>query len=302
MTGFGFYETINYSFMHPESCDSLGIGDNDPKRQMLDILNPLKEDQSVMRTSLIPGLIKVMSHNSSQQEKNVKIFEAGKVFISGKKDQLPEEIEMLAGLWTGTRFNASWHGSESGCDFYDIKGTLEGLLQRLKTADPVFTMMPPEKCTYTRPGYTAEIYIDNKLIGIAGEIHPKVLDNFELTQTAFIFDLHFDSLIPLIPDGKTAKPIPKFPGVARDITIIVGKDVEAQNILKSVEDTGEKLLEDIFLFDVYEGKPIPAGKKSISFRIIYRSLSETLEDEAVNSIHQSITAGLIEKFKADLPA
>lgn len=302
MTGFGFYETINYSFMHPLSCDSLRLGPDDPKRKMLAIWNPLKEDQAVMRTSLIPGLIRVVCHNISQQVKNLKIFEIGKVFFAEKKDKLPEEIEMMSGLWTGARFDTSWHGSEANCDFYDMKGVIEGFLQSLKIENLTFTMMLSDACTYTRPGYTAEVYVDKQCIGIVGELHPQVLENFELNQTAFVFDLNLDSFIPFISDVKVAKPIPRFPSVARDITIIVEKGVEAQHLLKSVENMGEKLLEDIILFDVYEGSPIPDGKKSISFRIVYRSPNETLEDEAVNIIHKSVTAGLLKKFNATLPA
>jgi phenylalanyl-tRNA synthetase beta chain len=128
-----------------------------------------------------------------------------------------------------------------------------------------------------------------------------VLKNYDLKQQAYIFELNADNLIELIPDIMSAKPLPKFPSISRDVTLIVDKDIEAFNIIKSVEALNENLIENLYLFDVYEGSPIPAGKKSISLRITYRSAFETLEDKIINSIQKDITGRLIKEFNAILP-
>ncbi len=306
MTGLGFTQVINYSFIHKQSCDRLQIGADDPRRQMLNILNPLTEDQSVMRTSLIPGLLETMRRNIFQQEKDLKLFEIGKVFISNGQDRQPRETEMLAGLWTGARTHTSWHSKEAKCDFYDIKGIAEELLSGLNVNNIKFTEMPDDACYYSKPGHTAQIFpsaknAENGELGLIGEITPQVLDAFDLKQGAFIFELNLNRLISLVPEMKQAKPIPKYPAVSRDTTLIVNKTVESGRLLESVRNAGEELLEDLYLFGVYEGDPIPQGNKSVSFRTVYRSPRETLEDEAVTEIHKQITDRLLREFDATFP-
>ncbi|MBU0986900.1 MAG: phenylalanine--tRNA ligase subunit beta [Proteobacteria bacterium] len=303
MTGLGFMEVINYSFIDKLSCDRLGIKANDPRRKEVAILNPLSEEQSVMRTTLIPGLLETMRYNLSMQNRNLKLFEIGNVFFSvDEVDSQPVEVEMLAGLWTGLRSETSWLSKEANCDFYDVKGVAEELLRRLDIDNVSYTRMPSGLNCYTRPGYTARIYVAKESVGLIGEIHPQVLGNYDLKQTAYIFELNISRLIEHLPDLKFAAPIPKFPATSRDITLIVDKDIEALRILKKVETLDEKLMENLHLFDIFEGHPIPLGKKSISFRIIYRSASGTLEDDQVNHIHKNITDRLLKEFDATLPA
>lgn len=302
MNGFGFTEAITYSFMSKAACDHLRLGADDPGKNMLDILNPLTEDQAVMRTSLIPGILDTMRRNISQQVRNLKIFEIGKIFISSGQDRLPQEKEILAALWSGARVGTSWHSNDDECDFYDIKGVAESLLNALRVPNVKFTRMPPGSCTYSKPGYTAQILANNEYAGLVGEVHPDTLRSFDLRQTAFILELNLDRFCSLVSDAKQAVPIPKYPFVPRDITLIVKKDIEAAAILEMVANIGEPLMEELHLFAVYEGEPIPKGSKSVSFRIIYRSFQETLEDEKVNDIHKRITDKLLKAFDAALPA
>ena len=303
MTGLGFMEAINYSFISSLSCDHLKIRSDDSRRQVVEILNPLSEDQSVLRTSLIPGLLNTMYYNLTMQNLNLKLFEIGNVFFNtGKADSQPTEVEMLAGLWTGVRNDTFWLAQETHCDFYDLKGVVEELLVSLDIDEATFTHLPPELCCYTKAGYTAQIVIADETLGLMGELHPTVLSNYDLKQTAFIFELNFDQLLKHIPELKPAKPIPKFPATSRDITLIVAHDVEALKILKSIETLKEDLVEDANLFDVFEGDPVPEGQKSISFRITYRSYRETLEDDKVNRIHKKIADRLLKEFNATLPA
>ncbi|MDM8524819.1 phenylalanine--tRNA ligase subunit beta [Desulfococcaceae bacterium HSG8] len=304
MTGFGFTEAVNYSFMNKDACDRLRLGEDDPGRRMLDIMNPLTEEQTVMRTSLIPGLLETAYRNIARQVRELKLFEIGKVFITEPREDLPKEPEMFVALRTGARSGISWHSKEASCDFYDIKGLAEGLIRALNISNLKFTRMPDEKCFYLRPGHTARILAgsDETEIGVVGEVHPEVVHSFDLKQKAFVFELSMESLAPLIPEVKQSEPIPRYPSVSRDITVIVNKDIEAGRLLENVGNIGEKLMEDVRLFDVYEGDPVPAGSKSISFRITYRSPDRTLEDEEVTGIHRNITDILVKEFDAGLPA
>jgi phenylalanyl-tRNA synthetase beta chain len=302
MVGCGFNEIVTYSFIGSGDGDRLGLKSDDSRRRTVAILNPLTEEQAVMRTSLVPGLLQTLQLNLAKQERNLKLFEIGKTFFATEPDALPEEIEMLAGLWSGSRFAPSWHTSDVDTDFFDLKGVVESLLQQLDVQQIDFTRLPDDDCTYTRPGFSARIRAQEKEIGLLGEIHPQALHRFELKRTAYIFELNIDRLLPLIPDTKSSRPIPKFPVVTRDVTLIVDRRIESGRILQCIEQMNEELIEALQLFDVFEGKPIPAGRKSISFRIIYRSSTRTLEDEEINRLHQKITGQLLEEFKASLPA
>ena len=301
MNGFGFTETIAYSFVSESSCDHLHINEQDPRRSMIHILNPLTEDQAVMRTSLVPGILETMGYNLARQKKNLKIFEIGKIFLRSKLQILPQEPEMLIALWTGARAETSWHSREVPCDFYDIKGTAEALMRALKFERVRFTAMSDELCEYTKPGRTAQIMVSDTQIGLVGEIHPQVVHNFDLKQTAFIVELDLEKITGLITETHRSKPTPRYPAIYRDITIIVNRTIETQTVLEAVENFQEVLIEDLHLFDVFEGNPIAAGKKSVSFRITYRSRDKTLEDDDVNELHKSITKRLLEAFDATLP-
>jgi phenylalanyl-tRNA synthetase beta chain len=303
MTGLGFSEAINYSFISQQSCDHLELPAEDPKRNLVHILNPISEDQSVMRTSLIPGLLQTMKYNLSQQNKNLKIFEIGHAFFhTGKTDRQPDEVEMITGLWTGNRIDSTWSSKEVACDFFDMKGIVEELLKNIGIVNAAFTRMPAASCFYTKPGHTAQIINENEPVGLVGEVAPKVIRNYDLKQAAFIFELDLDRLVQSIPDAKSARPIPKFPATSRDITLIIDNDIETYKIIYSVESFQEELVENLHLFDVFAGNPIPKGKKSVSLRVTYRSSQETLEDNRVNDIHKNITARLMKTFDATLPA
>ena len=197
LTGLSFTEAINYSFINESSCDQLRLLSNDTKRKHLHVLNPINEEQSVMRTSLIPGLLEIMRRNLSQQVRNLKLFETGNIFLSRGQDTLPEEVEMVAGLWTGDRYNSAWYAKETGCDFYDMKGIVEGLISGLSINNIRFTKMPFELCCYTKQGYTAQVTIEGRFIGLVGEVHPEVLRNFNLKQRAFIFELNCNTILDL---------------------------------------------------------------------------------------------------------
>ena len=302
MRGFGFTEAVTYSFMSRVSCDRLRLPPDDPRKRLVEILNPLTEDQTVMRTSVIPGLLEVMQRNISQQVRDLKLFEMGKIFINTDQEALPEETEMLVGLWTGAGVPASWHADITDCDFYDTKGAVEGLFSGLKLSHSRYTRRPSDTCLYLRPGYAADIALGDAVVGSMGEIRPEVLSDFEIKQTAFVFELDLNRLFSMVPDTYKVKPISKFPAISRDVTMIVDRQIESGTILERVHRFGEELVESLHFFSVFDGHPIPVDKKSVSFRITYRSGTETLQDETINRLHKDISDRLIKAFNAALPA
>ena len=302
MNGFGFTETINYSFISGHACDHLRLADDDPRRATVEILNPLTEDQNVMRTSLVPGLLETAVRNIAQQTKDLKLFEVGKTFIGQGKDRQPVENDFLAALWTGARHESCWNRQAEACDFYDIKGVLEGLLYGLRLDDIRFVRADEKRTSYLRTGAAAEVFIAGRHVGCVGEIHEKVLADFNVKQPAFLFEIELDSLSGLIPEHINAQPLPRYPAISRDITLILDEAVDAQAVLLSVHAKEHELVENVRVFDVFKGRPIPSGKKSLSLRVVYRSPEATLEDETVNTIHRQLTQQLLEDHKADLPS
>ena len=301
MSGLGFTEATTYSFVAEASCDRLRMKEGDPRRSMIHILNPLTEDQAVMRTTLVPGILETMRFNMARQIKNLRVFEIGKIFLKSDQQVLPREPEMLIALWTGARTDASWYSRETLCDFYDIKGAVEALMRALKVDSVRFTAMADKSCEYTRPGHTAQIMASGVQVGLVGELHPMVAENYDLKQAAFIFELDLEKMAGLIPETGNSKSIPRFPAIYRDITIIIDRKIESQTVLEAVENFQEELIERLHLFDVFEGDPIATGKKSVSFRITYRSPGKTLEDEDIADLHKSITERLLKAFDAALP-
>jgi phenylalanyl-tRNA synthetase beta chain len=302
LNGFGFTESINYSFISEQACDHLRLSPKDRRRAVVKILNPLTEDQNVMRTSLVPGLLETALRNIAQQTKNLKIFEIGKVFFSQGQDCQPDEHDILAALWSGVRHESAWNRQTAACDFYDIKGVLEGLFVGLQVKDSHFTRSQPHQAPYLHPGAAAEIFIGDQRIGSIGEIHREVLANFGVKQPAFIFEIDLDHLIPLIPERTQAAPLPRYPSTSRDITLIVDTDLDAQEVLSGIHQMKNELVETVGVFDVFKGHPIPQGKKSLSLRVVYRSSEGTLEDETINRIHRDLTRHLLEVCNADLPS
>jgi phenylalanyl-tRNA synthetase beta chain len=301
MKGFGFTETITYSFIHKASCDRLGLDNDDVRRRQIEVLNPLSEDQTVMRTSLVPGLLEAAQRNLSRQSRTLKLYETGRVFIGRDKQQLPEEIEMLTGCWTGNRHEMGWYAKPAACDFFDLKGVVEGLLAGLRIPDVRFSSLPDEQCRYTLPGATAIIASGSTQLGIIGQLHPHVLNAYALKQDVFLFEIDLPRLIERIPDTISAQPLPKFPSTSRDATLIIDREIESGILLDRIRQMNEPLVEDVRLFDLFEGNPVPRGRKSISLRVTYRSSETTLEDDAVNHLHKQISDRLVAQFNADLP-
>ena len=303
MIGFSFFEAINYNFINENSCDRLNLPENDKRRRVEKILNPISDQMSVLRSSLIPGLLETMKKNISQQADTLKIFEIGKIFFATEKGSLPEEKEMISGLVTGNRTDFSWYSKKSKIDFFDLKGVVEGFCEALMIENIAFEKIEDLSCPYYQNGYAAVVKSGDTLIGTLGKIHEKVLKNYGLKRDAFVFDFSLKAIQDLLPKAVTASPLPKFPSISRDITIIVDRSVTVGAILKQIEALSKKefLIENVFLFDSFEGQPLSEGKKSLSFRIVYRSASKTLKEKNIKKLHVKISKAIIDQFNADLP-
>jgi phenylalanyl-tRNA synthetase beta chain len=303
LIGFSFYEAINYNFIHEQSSDRLKLAETDKRRLVEGILNPISDQMSVLRTSLVPGLLETMKRNNSQQSDSIKIFEIGKTFFATQKGHLPEEKEMVAGLITGYRSDQSWFSKKAAFDFFDLKGVVEGLLDDLFIKEVQFLKIKDDICPYFEKGFGAIVKIADLVVGSLGKIDGQVLKNYGLKQDAYVFDLDLAIIEESVPKAIQAQPLPRFPSVSRDMTFIVDDQIEVGAILGQMEDLAKKqvLIEDIFLFDVFEGRPLEAGKKSLSFRLVYRSDSKTLTEKNIKKLHTNLSRNILDKFNADLP-
>ncbi len=304
LTGFSFSEAINYNFINENSCDRLNLQTDDKHRQVETILNPISEQMSVLRSSLIPGLLETMKKNIAQQSDSLKFFEIGKIFYATEKGSLPEEKETLSGLMTGNRSEQSWYSKKSKIDFFDLKGVVEGLFSALMIKDTEFEKIQNDRYPYYKNGYAAFVKSGNSVVGSLGKIDDRVLKNFGLKQDAYVFNFRLRAILDRMPEAVTAELLPKFPSISRDITIIVDHSVAVGSILKQIESISNKesLIESVSLFDSFEGQPLPEGKKSLSFRIVYRSSNKTLKEKNIKKLHVNISDSILDVFDADLPA
>ena len=290
-------------FINENSCDRLNLSESDDKRNVETILNPISDQMSVLRSTMLPGLLDTMKKNISQQEDTLRFFEIGKTFFATEKGKLPVENEMVAGLLAGNRNEQSWYSKRTAFDFYDLKGVVEGLFDALMIPDLVFERISNDAYPYLNMGESAVVSSGSTVIGTLGKIDAPVLKNFGLKQDAFVFDFDLATIESLLPETVTASPLPRFPAISRDITIIVDKTVTAGQILARLDRIvqKEKFMESASLFDVFEGAPVADEKKSMSFRVVYRAENKTLRDKNVKNLHAMISQTLLDEFSADLP-
>lgn len=298
MVNHGYHEVITYSFISPSFANMIQLPQEDTKRRPLRIINPLSEDLSVMRTTLIPGLLETARYNLSRKNTNLRIFELKKVFIPEEGEKLPKEIKFLSGLAMGFDLDPNWISPPREIDFFDIKGCIEDLLEALMIDGVKFVRA--EDVPYLHPKKSSALLINGDILGILGEVHPKVLNNYEIEKKAFLFEINFEKMIKYSRERIVFEPLPKFPAVYRDLSLIVNKDLEAGKIFETILSFREPFIRDVILFDVYEGHPLPEGKRSVSFRIQYQSKDRTLTDEEVNQYHEKVVFRLREMLEVDL--
>jgi len=303
LAGFSFSEAITYNFIPEDACSRLMIGKTDPRQAMVKILNPISEQMSVLRTSLLPGLLETMRRNTAQQNDSIRVFEIGKTFFAASENEQPKEVEVAAGIITGNRADQTWFSKKEPVHFFDMKGVVQGLLTHLFIKAGRYVKVEDESCPFYAPGYGASIMAGDRILGSLGKIRPEVLKAFGLKQDAFVFELDVTGLGAAMPDAIQAEPLPKFPSISRDMTFIMDKGLPVGRVLEEIARFAEKqaLIEDFFLFDVFEGKSIEAGNRSLSFRVVYRSGSKTLTEKNIKKVHGHLSQRILDAFGASLP-
>jgi phenylalanyl-tRNA synthetase beta chain len=298
MTNLGFCEIISYSFINPQSIELLQLKQPDPRRRLLPLRNPLSEDQAVMRTSLVPGMLETAARNQRQNNFNLRLFELGKVFFPKGDQKLPEERLNICGLLAGLRKPVAWNEHPLDLDLYDIKGAVEALLGQLGTPDLRWSSTEP--APYLQQDTFVRISINDSHLGELGKLHPDVAEAFDLTGPVYLFDIDFNLLLEKISPVKKFKPLPRFPAVNRDLAIVISDTIPAQDLLDFLEKHRPEYAEAISLFDHYRGDQVGEGKKSLGFRITYRSSEHSLTDRQVNDIHDGFSQKVVSAFKGDL--
>lgn len=281
----GLNEILTYSFVSPRGVDKINLPADDEKRNFVKIMNPLGEETSVMRTTLIPNMLDVISTNISHKVEEVSAFECGNTFIP--QEGLPIETK---------KYCVGMYGKE--VDFFVLKGVIESVLNNvgLKGYE-----IEPETTNLTfHPGRCAKIVYNNIYIGTFGELHPNVIENYNLGQRVYVAEINIDTVFENLNLTKSYNPLPKYPSTSRDIALIVKDEVFVKQIEDIIKANGEDLVESYKLFDVYKGAQIEEGHKSIAYSITYRSKDKTLTDEDVAKVHEKILSELSEKLNANL--
>jgi phenylalanyl-tRNA synthetase beta chain len=292
LVGCGMQEVITYSLVSQATLDKV-----DPQRKLgpaLRVANPMSMEQEYVRTSLRAGLLSTFASNEKHEKDSIRLFEIGRVYLTRVND-LPEEREMLVGILGGPRLNRSWLAGEDTIDFFDAKGILETVLNRLK----VKASFQPAEDQILLAGKTAEVIVAGQKVGVVGEVHPKTTAIFDIsTQPLLLFEIDLMKLLSFAGAVYRYRPIPRFPGNTRDIALIIDNSLAASKVQEVIESF--PLVDQVTLFDVYSGEQVPQGKKSLAFSIRYQSRERTLTDEEVNQAHQQITDRLQREFGATL--
>jgi len=287
MAGLGFSEVISFSFIAPQSADFLGAEKDSSLRSFVPLINPLTVDQSVMRTSLVPGLLGAVKTNLSYGEKDLKLFEWGRIFIRRECEELPLEKVALSGVVMGSANPKEWYRAERPADFYDAKGAVEALLKALGLRSVVFEKgnIPAR---YLK-GAASVVRLGDQRIGTVGEIAPDVLKGFDVdVPKVFAFEIDGTVLIEKATGDRAFEPLAKFPAVYRDLSLVTKKSVECAKIQEIILREGAGLVESVTLFDLFEGGKIDPSEKALAFRICYRSREGTLEGKDINKLHESL--------------
>ncbi len=293
LEGVGLYQSITYSLTSAEKINKYALERSEPIRLAM----PMSEERSLLRLSLLPHLLEVVSHDLARQIDSVATYETSSVFITRPNQELPEEKEHLAIALTGSWLSPTWQGEKKPVDFYVVKGIVEGLFEKLGLENR--TSFLQARVVDMHPGRTATVLLDNKEIGFIGQIHPHVQKELDLTPT-FVVELSLKDILEADVDEILYQPIPRFPSMTRDIALVVDKSVAAGDMKQVIIDAGGKLLRDVTIFDLYEGERMEPGKKSVAYSIKYYDPERTLTEEEVTKAHDKVLKAVAEKFNATL--
>ncbi|MFH0846459.1 MAG: phenylalanine--tRNA ligase subunit beta [Chloroflexota bacterium] len=288
LLGQGFQEVMSFSLSN-ETTLSRVKSEVAPLR----LTNPMTEDQTCLRTTLRAGLLTALADNRRFEEGGIRLFELGRVYLP-HPDDLPEEPEMLSGILAGSRFDKSWHETGEQVDFYDAKGLVTGLLDEFGIVAN-FTESEDKSLS---PGKQAQVMVAGSRVGVIGEVSSEVLTAFEISEPIYLFELNLGLVMPHTSREKRYQPLPRFPSVARDIALVLDEGITHEKVLGILN--AFPLVNKVALFDVYSGKQVAQGKKSLAYRIIFQSPDHTLVDEEVNGVMDKMLKRLSEELGATL--
>lgn len=284
----GLNETVTYSFAEPGDLDKLRM-DKEGLGMPVELLNPLNAEQSIMRQSIIPGLLHSLAYNQNHGVKNVQLYETGRVFFAAEGKKKPKEKERVAAVLAGAMGDPAWNNTPAAFDFFDGKGIVESLLHELATPKVRFKALSAEEAPHLQPGRAAQVLSGGTVLGWVGEIHPLAADAFEATAPVVAFELDLDALVKTSQPARDYVDVPLFPAVTMDIALVVDEDVTNEKLMQVMRSGGGKLLSSIQLFDVYRDEErLGAGKKSMAYALEYRSPDKTLTAEEVNKQHERL--------------
>lgn len=288
----GYREMYSYGFIGEKELDKCNISkEDDLYKYMIKLKNPLGEDYSIMRTTMLPTSLQSIATNYTRKNKNVKLFEIGRTFIDKKenisKGEVPEEISNIA---------ISCYGGT--LDFYNLKGLVENILEVSNIKR--YEIENEETLSYMHPGKTAKILIGKDVIAVLGEVHPMVCDNYGISETVYFANLDLEKLARYGKDNKKYSQIPKYPAVERDIAMVIDEAVSVGQIEKIITKRARNILESMELFDIYRNEKLGKDKKSVAYSLTFRTMEKTLTDDEINGIMEGIILDLEKELGAEL--
>lgn len=295
----GLYETISFALTNEETFNKLNIPQDSPLRKAVPIMNPLSDEYPLVRTTLLSSIFDNLARNLARKNDDVALFEVGSVFFPKALPvtELPDEVVKIAGAITGRRNAQGWNQTNDMVDFYDAKGIIEELFANLRV-----TRYTVEAGTHyaMHPGKTALFKKGRDVIATVGEVHPAVLSAYGITKPVYIFELDATTVMKYMAKDLKYKALPKYPATSRDLAMLVDIDVNAADIEKAMTKAAGQNLTQITLFDVYTGKQVEEGKKSLAFSLTFQSNDKTLTDAEIDPAIEKIVAKLQKDFNANL--
>ena len=283
LEGAGLNQAINYSLVDKERANHFAL----QNRDTVALLMPMSEAHSTLRQSLIPHLIDAVAYNVARKNNHVRLYELGRVFFGNGEGELPDEVEYLSGILTGDYTVNAWQGKKEEIDFFVAKGIVDRVAEKL---DIQFEYEAAE-INGLHPGRTAYVKLNEKVIGFVGELHPQIEKDNDLKRT-YVFELNYDELMAVSVGYINYQPIPRFPGVSRDIALVINRDMPSAKLVNTIHQNGGDILQEAEVFDVYEGEHVAEDEKSIAIRLSYLDTEDTLTDDKVNAVHEAILTAL----------
>ncbi|OIJ30425.1 phenylalanine--tRNA ligase subunit beta [Staphylococcus sp. LCT-H4] len=283
LEGAGLSQAINYSLVDKERAKDFAL----QNRSTIELLMPMSEAHSTLRQSLIPHLIDAAAYNVARKNNDVRLYELGRVFFGNGEGELPDEVEYLSGILTGDYTVNAWQGKKEAIDFFVAKGFVNRIAEKL---DINFEYEAGE-INGLHPGRTAVVKLNGEIVGFVGELHPQTEKDNDLKRT-YVFELNYDKLMAVSVGYINYQPIPRFPGVSRDIALVVNRNMPSAKLVQVIHEHGGDILQNAEVFDVYEGEHVAEDEKSIAIRLAYLDTQQTLTDDKVNAVHEDILGAL----------